>query len=98
MKKLYEILVPVTRNGKKIKKKKHRKWDRKVSEIAGGLTLFKAKKGRWLHQGTMCCEKMIRVKIAAEPFQMRRIVSITKEFYKQKAVMNCIITEKVFIE
>jgi hypothetical protein len=86
-KKLWKILVPVTCNGKKIKKKRHRKWDAKVSDIAGGLTLFKPKKGRWKHGGQMFREKMIRVEIAATATEIVAIARMTAEHYEQKAVM-----------
>jgi hypothetical protein len=88
----------VTQNGKKIKKKKHRKWDEAVGKIAGGLTLLKAKKGRWLYQGVLHREKMIRVRIAADALEMLKIVALTKEFYEQKEVMYYIKTDMAFIE
>lgn len=94
---LYEILVPATKNGKKIKKKVHRIWDQKVSEIAGGLTVFKTKKGRWIHQGVMYAEKMIRVRVACDYLQIIQIVRFTKEFYEQEAVMYTLRPEKPMI-
>lgn len=86
-KKLWKILVPVTSDGKKIKKKHHRAWDAKVSDIAGGLTLFKPKKGRWKHGGKIFSEKMIRVEIAATDEQIIIIARMTAKHYDQKAVM-----------
>ncbi len=89
--------MPVTNDGKKIKKKHHRKWDHKVSEIAGGLTLFKPKKGRWKHGGKMFSEKMIRVEIAATDEQMIEIVKLTAKHYEQKAVMYYLKSAQVEI-
>ena len=89
--------MPVTNDGKKIKKKHHRKWDAKVSEIAGGLTLFKPKKGRWKYGGKMFREKMIRVEIAATIDQIITIARITSEHYNQKAVMYYLKSEQVVI-
>jgi hypothetical protein len=97
MKKLWKILVPVTNDGKKIKKKYHRKWDHKVSEIAGGLTLFKPKKGRWKYGDRMFSEKMIRVEIAATQDEIITIARITAEHYSQKAVMYYLKSEQVVI-
>lgn len=96
-KKLWKILVPVTNDGKKIKKKHHRKWDAKVSDIAGGLTLFKPKKGRWKHGGVLFCEKMIRVEIAATAVEIAAIARMTAKHYKQKAVMYYLKSEQVVI-
>jgi hypothetical protein len=96
-KKLWKILVPVTQDGKKIKKKCHRQWDSKVSDIAGGLTLFKPKKGRWKHGGKMFSEKMIRVEIAATDIEIAEIARMTAQHYEQKAVMYYLKSEQVVI-
>lgn len=95
--KLWKILVPVTHDGKKIKKKHHRKWDAKVSDIAGGLTLLKPKKGRWKHGGKLFCEKMIRVEIAATASQIIAIARMTAKHYDQKAVMYYLKSDFVSI-
>lgn len=92
-KKLWEILVPV----ESIKKKHHKKWDRKVSAIAGGLTLFKPKKGRWLSDSKLFREKMIPVRIAATEVEVKEIAKFTAKHYDQKAVMYYLISETVVI-
>lgn len=98
MKKLWEILVPVTHNhGVRIKKKYHRKWDIKVSKIAGGLTILKAKKGRWLSGNQLFAEKMIPVRVAATAHEMELIANLTAEHYEQKAVMYYLVSELVSI-
>lgn len=96
-KKLIEILVPVTNHGVRIKKKHHRKWDAKISRIAGGLTLFKPKKGRWLSGSKLFKEKMIPVRIAATNKEIKKIVKFTAKHYKQKAVMYHLVSKHVVI-
>lgn len=91
-KKLWEILVPAN-----INKKRHRKWDAKISKIAGGLTLFKPKKGRWLSGSKLFKEKMIPVRIAATEDEMKEIAEFTAEHYEQKAVMYYLVSEVVVI-
>lgn len=97
MKKLWKIYVPVTLDGKKIKKKRHRKWDSKASDIAGGLTLFKPKKGRWKFGNKIFREKMIRVEIAATETEIQQVADMTAEHYKQKAIMYYLKSEQVVI-
>ena len=92
-KKLWEILVPV----KNIDKCRHKKWDHKVSKIAGGLTLFKPKKGRWFSDSKLFREKMIPVRIAATEEEIKEIASFTAEHYDQKAVMYYLVSEVVVI-
>jgi hypothetical protein len=91
-KKLWEILVPTG-----FKKKHHKAWDREVSKIAGGLTLFKPKKGRWLSDSKLFEEKMIPVRIAATKKEIKEIAEFTSEHYKQKAIMFYLISNQVKI-
>lgn len=97
MKKLWELLVPVTDNKHRIRKKRHREWDAKVSEIAGGLTIFKPKKGRWLSDNVLFIEKMIPVRIAATVEEIDVIAKMTAKHYNQKAVMYYMVSEVVVI-
>src|SRR3989442_1195654 len=98
MKKLWEILVPVTYVGLgPIRKKHHKRWDAKVSKIAGGLTLFKPKKGRWLSGSKLFKEKMIPVRIAATENEMRKIAKFTAKHYHQKAIMYYLVSDTVMI-
>ena len=92
MKKLWEILVPASQ-----KRKLHRKWDKKVSKIAGGLTLFKPKKGRWISDGKIFIEKMIPVRIATTKKEIKKIVKFTAKHYNQKAVMYFLVSKQVKI-
>jgi hypothetical protein len=96
-KQLWEILVPVTNHSVRIKKKHHRAWDVKVSKIAGGLTLFKPKKGRWLSDSKLFMEKMIPVRIAATKKEIKKIAKFTAKHYEQKAVMYYLVSKQVVI-
>ncbi len=96
-KKLWEILVPVTFGDVRINKKCHKKWDEEISKIAGGLTLFKPKKGRWLSDSKLFKEKMIPVRIAATEVEMKEIAAFTANHYGQKAIMYYLISKIVVI-
>jgi hypothetical protein len=76
----------------------HRQWDAQVSEIAGGLTLFKTRKGRWLWNGLLQREKMIRVRIAASPAEIKTIADMAKKHYNQEAIMYYLISQEAFIQ
>lgn len=96
-KQLWEILVPVKIDGVKVKKKHHRAWDKKVSSIAGGVTLFGKKKGRWLYKTKLYREKMIRVRIAATEDEIKTIAKITAEHYNQIAIMATLVSARAII-
>lgn len=96
-KQLWEILVPVTCDGVRVKKEHHRQWDHEVSKIAGGLTLFKPKKGCWLSDSQLFKEKMIPVRIAATKYEIAKIAEFTSKHYKQKAIMFYLVSEVVEI-
>lgn len=97
---LYEILVPCqTNDGKPIRTRQHREWDRRIRRIAGGLTILAPAKGQWLSQeGELFCDSMIPVRIVASADKMERIADITAAFYKQKAVMFYELSTKVIIK
>lgn len=96
--KLWEILVPTAYKGVgPIRRKHHKKWDRAVSKIAGGLTLFKPKKGCWLSDSKLFKEKMIPVRIAATRNEIEKIAKFTSKHYHQKAVMFYLVSEVVVI-
>jgi len=98
MKKLWEILVPVAYNGVgTVRKKHHRKWDAKVSKIAGGLTIFKPKKGQWFSENKLFKDLMIPVRIAATEKEIKLIAKLTAKHYEQKAIMYYLISDKVVI-
>ena len=95
---LYEVLVPVKMDKKKVRKKYHRKWDAKVREIAGGLTIMKSVKGEWVSTNGKCIkEKMIQVRIACDETFISEIVNLTIKHYEQEAVMWHKVTDEVYI-
>ena len=95
---LYEILVPVTRDGKKIQIPYHQLWDEKVKKIAGGLTIHKSAKGYWTSpDGVLFVEKMIPVRIMCTATQINKISDITAEHYNQKAVMFYKVSDEIKI-
>lgn len=97
---LWEILVPCQWNiGKPIRTRHHREWDRQVNAIAGGVTIFKPTKGKWISpSGTLYQDRMIPVRIACTAKQMDEIVRRTlKHYHDQEAVMYYMVSEVVRI-
>src|SRR5271165_737113 len=97
--KLYEILVP-TKYGdteKPIRTRHHKNWDNRVKALSGGLTILTPGKGIWVHEGKDYLEKVIPVRISCEPATMDKIVQITIQHYRQKAVMYYVLSEECFI-
>ncbi len=96
-KELWEILVPRLTNSKKqIPLKVHKKWDKEVERIAGGLTILKPAKGHWISkQGTLFKEEMIPVRIYCTENRINKIINKTLEHYCQKAVLAYKLSSKV---
>jgi len=106
MKPLWEILVPtihgsvmaLSSNDKPVKTAHHRVWDKRVREIAGGLTILKPGKGQWVNEhNKLFCERMIPVRIMAIKEQMEVIAEFTIKHYNQEAVMYYKITDECHI-
>lgn len=99
-KQMWEILVPtVRRDGRPIKARFHRVWDKKVYEITGGLTILTPSKGKWIcPEGELFEERMIPVRIACTREQIDTIVDMTIEYYEQKAVLAYKISEEVILK
>ncbi len=97
---LWEILVPTQFNtGKPIRTRYHRVWDAKVRAIANGLTILRPAKGQWISPtGKLYEERMIPVRIACTQEQMDQIADMTAKYYKQKAIMFYLISDKVIIK
>lgn len=95
--KLWEILVPTVRNdGKPIKTRFHRVWDKKVYSITHGLTILAPTKGKWVSpNGTLFAERMIPVRIACTEDQIDQIIDMTIEYYDQEAVLAYCIASNV---
>lgn len=88
-KSLWEILVPTVRNdGRPYHLRYHRVWDKRVKEIAGGLTIVAPVKGTWVSsRGEEFVERMIPVRILTTREAIEAIAKMTKEYYEQEAVL-----------
>ena len=92
---IYEILVPACdNNGQIFPMPHHWEWDRKVQEIAGGLTLLDSVKGKYLNRSA---ERMIPVRIAATYSEMSEIVEFTIDHYQQDAILFYLVSERAII-
>lgn len=96
---LWEILVPVcTNEGNTIPVSFHRRWDAGVEKIAGGLTILKSTKGRWVGpDGTVFREKMIPVRIACTRAQIKEIAVMTLRVYQQQAVAFSLVSQEHYV-
>lgn len=97
---LWEILVPTVRtvDGKPIKTRYHRVWDKMVYNIAGGCTILEPTKGKWVAPGgELFEERMIPVRIACTKEQIDIIVDLTLEYYDQKAIIAYKVSNEVIL-
>jgi hypothetical protein len=95
---LWEILVPVTVNGRKVPRSHHRLWDQEVRKVSRGLTLLSPAKGQWVTpSGNLQVERMIPVRLICTRSQMNRIAALTAQHYQQVAVMFYLLSRQVFI-
>jgi len=99
MKRLFEIIVPTKYgdNLKPIRTKHHKEWDKRVMKISGGMTILSAGKGKWTYKGDEYPEKVIPVRVMCSDADMEKIVKITLEHYRQKAVMYYVLSNEVNI-
>lgn len=97
--KLYEILVPTIYGDtmKPIRTKHHKRWDERVKKLSGGLTILTPGRGSWVHEGVDYTERVIPVRIMCEEKIMQKIVAITLQHYRQKAVMYYVLSSECFI-
>ncbi|AAT69496.1 gp20 [Alphaproteobacteria phage PhiJL001] len=99
MSQLWEILVPCNWNdGRPVRTRHHREWDRRVRSETGGLTVLAPGKGQWEHEGVLYRDRVIPVRIMATEEQMRRVADITIQHYEQLAVMFYLVSERAFIQ
>jgi len=97
---IWEIFVPTKRkDGKPIKTKHHRQWDKKVQKITDGLTIYTPTVGKWKSKdGKEYIDRMIPVRIVATEGQMKEIVEITLSHYSdEEAVMAYVLSEKYIL-
>ncbi|TPL66992.1 hypothetical protein FJ949_09480 [Mesorhizobium sp. B2-4-1] len=100
MKCLWQILVPCNYNdGKPVRTRHHREWDRRVRSITGGLTILPPGKGQWVDPATAVLyqDRVIPVQIIATAEEMERIADITNQHYRQLAVMYFKMSETAII-
>ena len=98
-KELWEILIPTIRhNGKPFRTRYHRVWDKKVRELAGGLTILPPTFGQWIAPDSeVYKERMIPVRIMCTPEALSLILDMTVEYYNQDAVLAYKISNECII-
>lgn len=97
---LWEILVPTSYNdGKPVRTRHHKEWDKRVRKISGGLTILSPVKGQWICRDSnmLYSERMIPVRIYCTEKQIHNIAKFTINHYRQIAVMAYSISDKVFL-
>src|SRR3989344_7808822 len=96
-KSLWEILVPNYSNDRvKYSLEYHQRWDEKVREIGGGLTILKPAKGQWLNsEAILFSEEMIPVRVYCDEESIDRIVQLTLDHYQQEAVLAYEVSRNV---
>jgi hypothetical protein len=96
---LYEILIPTIVDGKPVRRRQHKVWDKAVQKITGGLTVCPPTIiGYWASQeGELFSERTIPVRIKCTKEQINTIADFTASFYKQKAIMFYLISNEVCI-
>lgn len=75
---LYQIMVPCNFNdGKPVRTRHHREWDRQVRKITGGLTILPPGKGQWVdkNDGKLYEDRVIPVNVIATAEQMEAIAN-----------------------
>lgn len=83
-------MVPCNYNdGRPVRTKHHREWDRQVRKITSGLTILPPSKGQWVDEsdGKLYVDRMIPVNLIATEEDMEAIAKITMRHYDQLAVM-----------
>lgn len=85
--------------GKYVRTRHHREWDKQVQKLVGGMTIMKpTTKGTWLDTtGKMHTDRTIPVKIFCDRSTIEKICKITAKHYKQLAVMAYRISDEVII-
>ena len=99
MKFLWQIMVPCNYNdGKPVRTRHHKEWDRKVQTISNGLTINAPGRGKWKSpNGEVFVDRIIPVQISCTEDEMWDIAQMTKEHYRQEAVMVFCLSKQVHI-
>jgi hypothetical protein len=97
MKKVFEILVPTLMNGKPVRTRHHKEWDKVIRKLSGGMTILTPAKGQWLNkEGRLFEERVIPVKIVCTEGTMHNIMAFTLKHYNQEAVLGYELSNNVF--
>lgn len=96
---LWKIYVPECWPDAGIIPLEHQKaWDKKVCDIAGGLTLLQREEGRWVDNvGGLQPDKMIPVQVACSRSCIFEIAEMTKVHYKQEAVFFYKVSDEAWV-
>ena len=96
---LWQILVPSSDNaGNDIPLNVHKEWDEHICRIAGGMTILRREKGRWVDAtGETNAEPMIPVLIACDQETMFKVAFVTKQHYKQESVFFHKVSEEAYV-
>lgn len=97
MSQMYEILVPCQwNNGKPVRTRHHKEWDKVVRKISGGLTIMKPAKGQWISRENLLYEeRMIPVRILCNHAEITKIANFTIKHYRQLAILAYEISRNV---
>lgn len=98
--KVWEILVPMRNDrGLRIDAENHYRWDEKIVKITGGLTIMRSLgEGKYLEKsGNIIKEGMVPVRVACTEEQIKEIMEITREHYKQEAVFAMLVSSQALI-
>lgn len=97
--KLYEILVPTMMDGKPVRTRHHKEWDKFVRRLSGGLTVLKPAKGQWITpEGSLCEERVIPVKVVCTAEEMDVILNHTLRHYRQRVVLAYELSNNVIFK
>lgn len=97
---MWQIMVPCNYNdGKPVRTKHHKEWDKFVRKHTGGLTIMKPAKGQWVDYSTdkLYEDRVIPVNIIASDNDMKKIAKFTMSHYRQLAVLYFKISSETFI-
>jgi len=94
--KLYEILIPVADNEKRVFSRIHRKvWEKVVRDTAGGLSTCAPVDGQWVDGGKVYSERMQPVRIACSAPKIRKLAEFAKGHFRQLSIMYYPVSPEV---
>jgi len=86
--KLFEILIPVADNDRRVFSRVHNQlWEKVVRASAGGLSACPVIHGQWVDGGKVYRERMRPVRIACGARAIRKLADFAKHHYRQLSVM-----------